>query len=74
MTRHSYGARSSGSSASISPSGSYRTVWVLVCMAGLAARSVSCGGRRSPLGVLAAVGDVVLVPIVLTEEPGEATV
>ncbi|WP_162494543.1 hypothetical protein [Streptomyces thermolilacinus] len=35
----------------------------------------SCaGGRRSPLGVLAAVGSVVLVVVVLAEEPGEAAV
>lgn len=35
----------------------------------------SCaGGRRSPLGVIAAVGSVVLVLVVLAEEPGEAAV
>lgn len=43
LTRHSYGSRSSGSPASTRPSESYRTVWVLVCMAGLAAESIVCG-------------------------------
>lgn len=32
------------------------------------------GGRRAPLGVLSAVGSVVLVLVVPAEEPGEAAV
>ncbi|MGI5478714.1 hypothetical protein [Streptomyces lavendofoliae] len=43
-------------------------------MTSLPAESVYAGGRRSPLGVLTAVGSVVLILVVLAEEPGEATV
>ncbi|MEE1735131.1 hypothetical protein PUR49_00985 [Streptomyces sp. BE147] len=43
-------------------------------MAGLAAGSVSCGWPAVTAGVLTAAGSVVLVLVVLAEEPGEAAV
>ncbi|GGX46356.1 hypothetical protein GCM10010353_71200 [Streptomyces chryseus] len=49
-------------------------MWVLVCMAGLAAGSVVSGWSAFTAGILAVAGPVVLVLVVLTEEPGEAAV